>query len=300
MHTFTDVASLRAEIHRQRAAGKRIGLVPTMGNLHAGHLQLAQTALARTDFVLVTIFVNPLQFGPTEDLDAYPRTLQQDQEALQQAGCHALFAPSVEEIYGGDLQQQTTVHVPGVSEGYCGASRPGHFDGVATIVCKLFNLIAPDQAFFGLKDYQQFLVIRKMVADLGLPIAVVGVDIVRADSGLALSSRNNYLSPAQQQTAANLYQCLLDTASAINAGNSDFKELEAAARSRLSALGLQPDYFSVAEATSLRPAGPGDTHLVILAAAYVGTTRLIDNLLVDRQVNSQGNQGRSVHWPSLL
>lgn len=286
METFTDAASLRNEIHRQRAAGKHIGLVPTMGNLHAGHLHLVETALTQSDFVVTTIFVNPLQFGPGEDLDAYPRTLQEDESALQHTGCHALFAPPVKEIYGSDLDQQTIVHVPGVSENYCGASRPGHFDGVATIVCKLFNLIAPDSAFFGLKDYQQFLVIRKMVADLALPITVVGVDIVRADSGLALSSRNSYLSPEEQQTAANLYQILLHTARSIKAGKTDFVALEAEARDRLAALGMRPDYFKVAEAESLRAASPQDTRLAVLAAIYIGATRLIDNLIFDLQSDS--------------
>ncbi len=278
MKTFTNARALREEIKQQRAAGKRIALVPTMGNLHAGHLHLVKTALEEADFVVTTIFVNPLQFGPQEDLAAYPRTLADDQTALDKAGCHAVFHPSVEEIYGTNLDQQTTIHVPGVSENYCGASRPGHFDGVATVVCKLFNLTSPDVAFFGLKDYQQFLVIRKMVADLGIPVEVNGVEIVRATSGLALSSRNGYLNARQKLTAAAIYECLSSTAQKIREGNRDYQALEASAREFLAARGLRPDYFTVAQADSLQPAAADDTDLVILAAAFLGPTRLIDNV----------------------
>jgi len=257
-----------------------------MGNLHSGHLRLVEAALEKTDYVVATIFVNPLQFGPGEDLAAYPRTLPEDQAALEKAGCHALLAPSVEAVYGADLQQQTTIHVPGVSEGYCGASRPGHFDGVATVVCKLFHFTSPDRAFFGLKDYQQFLVIRKLVADLGLAIKVEGVDIVRAESGLALSSRNAYLSREQKTVAAKLHQSLRAAAEKILQGNRDYAGLEAAASESLTASGFRPDYFAVAQADSLHPATTDDTRLVILAAAYLDGTRLIDNLRIDLTSNT--------------
>ena len=295
MKTYTNARALGKEIRQQRAAGKRIALVPTMGNLHAGHLHLVETALEQADFVVTTIFVNPLQFGPQEDLATYPRTLADDQTALDSAGCHAVFHPSVEEIYGTNLEQQTTIHVPGVSENYCGATRPGHFDGVATVVCKLLNLTSPDVAYFGLKDYQQFLVIRKMVTDLGISVEVKGVEIVRANSGLALSSRNGYLNAEQKLTAAAIHECLSATALKIREGNRDYRALEASALEFLAAQGLRPDYFAVAQADSLQPAAADDTHLVILAAAFLGPTRLIDNVrLVLTGSHGEGSRSEPV------
>lgn len=278
MKTISETAALRAEVDKQRRSGKRIGLVPTMGNLHAGHLALVSAALAASDVVVTSIFVNPLQFGPGEDLAAYPRTLQEDQKILTRAGCQLLFAPPVSEIYSGDASDQTLVHVPGVSENYCGASRPGHFDGVATVVCKLFNIVAPDKAFFGLKDYQQFLVIRKMVADLALPVAVEGVEIVREESGLAMSSRNGYLEPEQKAHAAMIYRCLQDTAQAIKNGSRDYENLQQQAIRILEESGLRADYFAICRATDLQPASVTDSDLAILAAAYAGKSRLIDNI----------------------
>lgn len=278
MKTLTETATLRAELEALRMAGKRIGLVPTMGNLHAGHLALVKAALAISDVVVATIFVNPLQFGPQEDLDAYPRTLQADQSLLTEEGCHLLFAPPVSEIYGSEAADQTLVHVPGVSENYCGQSRPGHFDGVATVVCKLFNIISPDQAFFGLKDYQQFLVIQKMVRDLAMTVDVRGVEIVREESGLAMSSRNGYLDTEQRILAASIYRRLLSTADAIQHGARDYAELQRLAIHELEQAGLQPDYFSICRAADLQPASTEDSELAILAAAYVGKSRLIDNI----------------------
>lgn len=281
MQLVTTSNEIRKLVAEQRNGHRSVGLVPTMGNLHAGHLKLVTEARAHCDFVVSTVFVNPLQFGPTEDLDAYPRTLDADRALLEQQGCDVLFAPSVEEIFGPSLQQQTVIHVPQISENYCGASRPGHFDGVATIVCKLFNLVGPNKAFFGLKDYQQFLVIKKMVTDLAIPVEIEGIETVREDSGLAMSSRNGYLSDEQKESAASIYQCLKTTAIALRHGNRNFTNLESEATDYLRGAGLKPDYYAICEADTLRPAGPDDKSLVILAAAYIGPSRLIDNLRLD-------------------
>ena len=197
MNTVKTVRELRAAVARARSEGKRIGFVPTMGNLHAGHAALVKAG-ERADFVVVSIFVNPLQFGPSEDLDKYPRTLAADQERLLEAGCHLLFTPTVEEMYPDGMDGQTRIHVPGVSEGLCGASRPGHFEGVATVVSKLLNMVQPDLALFGEKDFQQLAVIRKLVRDLNLPVQIFGEPTVRAADGLALSSRNGYLDEQQR------------------------------------------------------------------------------------------------------
>ncbi|BCD84837.1 pantothenate synthetase [Pseudomonas solani] len=278
MITVKTVRELRAAVARARGEGKRIGLVPTMGNLHAGHAALVEKAAQRADFVVASIFVNPLQFGPSEDLAKYPRTLQADQEKLVAAGCHLLFHPDVEEMYPDGMSDQTRVSVPLVSEGLCGASRPGHFEGVATVVSKLFNMVQPDLALFGEKDFQQLAVIRKLVRDLNMPIQVMGEATVRAEDGLALSSRNGYLNEQQRAAAPALYRILKQLAASVASGNSDFAALEAQGRDALSEAGFRPDYLEVREASSLRPAQPGERDLVILAAAYMGTTRLIDNL----------------------
>ena len=281
MITVKTVRELRAAVARARSEGKRIGLVPTMGNLHAGHVALVSKAAQRADFVVASIFVNPLQFGAGEDLDNYPRTLAADQEKLLAAGCNLLFAPSVEEIYPDGMAGQTLVSVPGVSEGLCGASRPGHFDGVATVVTKLFNMVQPDLAIFGEKDFQQLAVIRKLVRDLNLPIQLLGEPIVRAADGLALSSRNGYLSAEQRAVAPQLYRVLSELASALRSGRTDHAALLAEAAAQLSAAGVAPDYSEIRNPLTLRPATAADRQLVILAAARLGTTRLIDNLLVD-------------------
>jgi pantoate--beta-alanine ligase len=251
-----------------------------MGNLHAGHLSLVARARADHDLVVVSIFVNPLQFGANEDLDAYPRTLDADSAALIDAGCDVLFLPSAEELYGDDMLQSTRVQVPELGADYCGASRPGHFDGVTTVVAKLFNIVQPDAAYFGLKDYQQFSIIRKMVSDLAMPVALHGVDTVREASGLALSSRNGYLTPEQKSLAPLLYQTIKSIAEAIAAGEQDFKRLTQAGKQQLQEAGFQLDYLAIANAASLRTATKEDSHLVILVAAYLGSTRLIDNLRI--------------------
>ena len=278
MRTITHQNELREVLGDIRDGGAAIGLVPTMGNLHAGHMELVKTAKANTDCVVSTIFVNPLQFGADEDLDAYPRTLEADKNKLIALEVDFLFAPSVDALFGPNPQQQSRIHVPGLSEGFCGLSRPGHFDGVATVVNKLLNIVKPDQAFFGLKDYQQFLIIRKMVSDLALDVEIVGVETLRAKSGLALSSRNNYLSQEQQQTAALIYRCLVDTAARIKAGDRHYHDLEASASNRLAGAGIRPDYFSICNAINLAAAAEDESHFVILAAGYIGPSRLIDNI----------------------
>ncbi|AXQ49765.1 pantoate--beta-alanine ligase [Pseudomonas vlassakiae] len=278
MNTVKTVRELRAAVARARGEGKRIGFVPTMGNLHSGHAALVTKAAQRADFVVASIFVNPLQFGANEDLDKYPRTLAADQERLLQAGCNLLFAPTVEEMYPDGMSVQTRVSVPNLSEGLCGASRPGHFEGVATVVSKLFNMVQPDLAVFGEKDYQQLAVIRAMVRDLNMPIQIIGEPTVRAEDGLALSSRNGYLTPEQRATAPVVYRTLQQIGEALGRGQVDFAALIEQGKAQLSAAGLRPDYLEVRHAVNLRPAAFGDRDLVILVAAYLGNTRLIDNL----------------------
>ena len=281
MNTVKTVRELRAAVARARSEGKRIGFVPTMGNLHSGHMALVTKAAQRVDFVVASIFVNPLQFGAGEDLDKYPRTLAADQEKLLQAGCHLLFAPSAEEMYPDGMAGQTRVSVPHLSEGLCGASRPGHFEGVATVVSKLFNMVQPDLAVFGQKDFQQLAVIRTLVRDLNMPIQIIGEPTVRAEDGLALSSRNGYLDAEQRAAAPALYRSLEQIASAIRAGERDYPGLITQAQQLQSAAGFQPDYLEIREANSLRPASTEDRQLVILVAAFIGSTRLIDNLVLE-------------------
>lgn len=271
-------AQLKTILDQHRAAGRVIGLVPTMGNLHDGHISLIETATSQCEFVVSSIFVNPLQFGQGEDLAAYPRTLAEDCAKLAAAGCSLVFTPAVTEMYSQNLAAETIVHVPGVSENYCGKSRPGHFDGVATIVSKLFHMVQPHRAFFGLKDYQQFLVISKMVRDLAMPIDIIGVDIKREPSGLAMSSRNNYLSADQRATAATLNRVLEKAKDSIVAGSQSYPAVIAAATAAINEATMQTDYFAVCNADDLSPAEPSSQHLVILAAAYLGGTRLIDNV----------------------
>jgi len=278
MNTVKTVRELRAAVARARSEGKRIGFVPTMGNLHSGHAALVTKAAQRVDFVVASIFVNPLQFGPSEDLDKYPRTLAADQEKLLQAGCHLLFAPSVEEMYPDGMDGQTRVNVAQLSEGLCGASRPGHFEGVATVVSKLFNMVQPDLAVFGQKDFQQLAVIRALVRDLNMPIQIIGEPTVRAEDGLALSSRNGYLNEEQRAIAPALYRLLSQMAAAIEQGERDYPALIANGQQQLQNAGLRPDYLEIRQALSLRPATAEDRDVVILAAAYLGATRLIDNL----------------------
>jgi len=280
MHIVNTVSGLRDAVRAWRSAGQSIALVPTMGNLHAGHLALVNKAKEKADRVVVSIFVNPTQFGVGEDFETYPRTEQEDQEKLNASGANLLFLPAVSEIYASDAK--TTVSVAGLSEWYCGASRPGHFDGVATVVCKLFNMVQPDTALFGLKDFQQLTVIRTMVRDLNVPVEIVGVETVREASGLAMSSRNGYLTSEEKTVAAQLYRSLCIARDAILAGQQSYEEIENRALLFLRDCGFQPEYFTVCRASDLKKAGADDVELVLLSAARLGKTRLIDNICFSR------------------
>lgn len=280
LQVFEALAPLQQQLQQWRTAGSCIALVPTMGNLHAGHLQLVHEARRHADHVLATIFVNPLQFGPNEDYARYPRTFAADTAALQDAGCDAVYVPDVAEMYPQGMAGHTLVSVPGVSSLHCGASRPGHFDGVCTVVLKLLNMIQPHIAVFGLKDYQQLHIIGRMVQDLHVPVRLVGVPTVRAESGLALSSRNGYLDATQRQQAAALYATLQQLAARLQQGARDCRGLEAEACRALEQAGLRPDYVHICTRRTLALAGADDRELVVLAAAWAGNTRLIDNIQV--------------------
>lgn len=279
MRTLSSIVELRKALEEWRRQGLKIALVPTMGNLHAGHVGLLEIAHRHADIVVATIFVNPLQFGANEDLDSYPRTLTEDQAKLEAAGCDLLFTPSAATLYPQGLEAQTTLRVPSVSEGLCGASRPGHFEGVATVVTMLFNLIQPDTACFGEKDYQQLAVIRKLVADLHLPIEIIGVPTARAEDGLALSSRNGYLDTDQRAQAPQLYQTLCEARDSLERGAPPNQILRDALE-QLASHHFKPDYLELRRATDLGAVGDDTRNAILLAAAHLGSTRLIDNLKV--------------------
>ena len=272
---------LRQHIRRLRQEGKRVAFVPTMGNLHDGHMTLVEEAKTRADVVVVSIFVNPMQFDRPEDLANYPRTLQEDCEKLNKRKVDFVFAPSVAEIYPQGLESQTFVEVPGLSTMLEGASRPGHFRGVATIVSKLFNLIQPDIACFGEKDFQQLALIRKMVADLGYDIEIVGVPIIRAKDGLALSSRNGYLTAEQRKIAPGLYQVMSHLAEKLQAGERNQHEMIAAAEQALNEKGFRTDDIQIRDADTLLDLTDHSQRAVILVAAWLGLARLIDNQSVE-------------------
>jgi len=276
--TLATISDLRQQVRQWRSSGESIALVPTMGNLHVGHLTLVRRARELADRVIVTIFVNPMQFGEGEDFESYPRTMDQDTAALTAEWTDLLFSPSVAQVYGKHREQHTQVEVPGLSDMLCGASRPGHFIGVATVVCKLFNMVQPDLALFGDKDFQQLLVIRRMVQDLCIPIEIVGVPTVRDDDGLALSSRNGYLSTAERAQAPELRRIMLETASAIQSRERDYAKLEKKATQELEKAGFNPDYYTIRSAADLSEPGEDISDLVVLAAAYLGRARLIDNI----------------------
>jgi pantoate--beta-alanine ligase len=278
MLTVTTVSAVRAQVRAWRAAGERIVLVPTMGNLHAGHVSLLELARERGQRVVVSIFVNPLQFGPEEDFGRYPRTLADDTELLGAARCDLLFAPAVEELYAEGGSQRTLVTVRGLSEILCGAVRPGHFDGVATVVAKLFGVVSPDVAVFGEKDFQQFMVIQLMVRDLAIPVEVISAPTVRAPDGLALSSRNRYLNADERVRATAMFRALSQTAQALAQGQREFAALEAAGLAALQAAGMRPDYYTVRQSTDLAVPVASCREFVVLAAARLGGARLIDNL----------------------
>ncbi|EGJ9165975.1 pantoate--beta-alanine ligase [Escherichia coli] len=272
---------LRQQIRRLRMEGKRVALVPTMGNLHDGHMKLVDEAKARADVVVVSIFVNPMQFDRPEDLARYPRTLQEDCEKLNKRKVDLVFAPSVKEIYPNGTETHTYVDVPGLSTMLEGASRPGHFRGVSTIVSKLFNLVQPDIACFGEKDFQQLALIRKMVADMGFDIEIVGVPIMRAKDGLALSSRNGYLTAEQRKIAPGLYKVLSSIADKLQAGERDLDEIITIAGQELNEKGFRADDIQIRDADTLLEASETSKRAVILVAAWLGDARLIDNKMVE-------------------
>lgn len=283
MESLGTIAAVRARVRHWHAAGETVALVPTMGNLHGGHLRLVEAARGLARRVAVSVFVNPLQFGAGEDIAAYPRTLEVDTAQLRGAGVDLLVVPDAREIYRRPLDEVTRVLVPGLSDILCGAVRPGHFHGVATVVAALFNVVQPDVAVFGEKDYQQLLVIRRMAADLHLPVDIVGVPTVRDPDGLALSSRNAYLSAAERAAAPRLYAALVQARDRIAAGDRDYTAVEAQALRLLDAAGFRPDYVAIRRAADLAPPSAADDELIILAAAWLGgRTRLIDNLRVPR------------------
>ncbi|HFV8733911.1 TPA: pantoate--beta-alanine ligase [Escherichia coli] len=272
---------LRQQIRRLRMEGKRVALVPTMGNLHDGHMKLVDEAKARADVVVVSIFVNPMQFDRPEDLARYPRTLQEDCEKLNKRKVDLVFAPSVKEIYPNGTETHTYVDVPGLSTMLEGASRPGHFRGVSTIVSKLFNLVQPDIACFGEKDFQQLALIRKMVAVMGFDIEIVGVPIMRAKDGLALSSRNGYLTAEQRKIAPGLYKVLSSIADKLQAGERDLDEIIAIAGQELNEKGFRSDDIQIRDADTLLEIAENSKRAVILVAAWLGDARLIDNKMVE-------------------
>ena len=281
MHVSTTVTDLKKHIAALRDQGKRIAFVPTLGNLHAGHRQLMLEAQHHAQAVIASIYVNPLQFGANEDFGAYPRTPESDQQMLEGAGVDVVFMPDDEQMYPRGRAAQTFVEVPGVSDILCGAHRPGHFRGVTTVVNRLFNVVAPDVALFGKKDYQQLLLIRLMVADLGLPVDIVGVDTVRAADGLALSSRNAYLNPQDHHLAPQLYATLSALRNRIMEAGMLPPGAETQATQTLANAGFRPEYVSVRRQADLALPGPEDRKWVILAAAWLERTRLIDNIELD-------------------
>ncbi|WPC35306.1 MULTISPECIES: pantoate--beta-alanine ligase [Acinetobacter] len=277
MKTETTIQGLSASLNPARSARKIIGFVPTMGNLHQGHLNLVREARKLCDVVVVSIFVNPIQFGPNEDFDNYPRTLEQDQQLLADVGCDIVFAPTVEQMYG-NKPRLTNISVSGITNDLCGLQRPGHFDGVAVVVTKLFNIVQPNYAFFGQKDYQQLAVIRQFVQDLNIPLEVIGVPIARAEDGLALSSRNGYLSEQERATAPVIFQSLKTAEQQLHAGKT-LEEARAGIRQTLTDAGLVVDYVE-ARTPELQKIDEFNQDVVILIAAKLGKTRLIDNLQI--------------------
>ena len=278
------VVSTREEMRELRESWRHhddhVALVPTMGNLHAGHLSLVDLARRHAERVVVTVFVNPTQFGEGEDFEDYPRTLKRDTQRLKKLDADALFTPDVDTVYPFGIDKATLVSVPGLTRNFCGASRPGHFDGVTTVVARLFALVQPDVAVFGQKDYQQQLVIRHMTADLSLPIRIITAPTVREADGLAMSSRNQYLSDAERAVAPQLHASLEAVGTELENGNRDFEALEKAALARLEAAGFAPDYVAIRRAENLEPPDRDCDEIVVLAAAHLGKARLIDNIVV--------------------
>jgi pantoate--beta-alanine ligase len=278
MQTITRIADLRERVTGWRLAREGIAFVPTMGNLHMGHASLMAAAHLHGPRVISSIFVNPMQFGPTEDFSAYPRTPDDDADLLREYGVDALFHPTVEEMYPEGSVSSTVIDVPGLTDILCGAFRPGHFQGVATVVVKLLCLVQPDVAIFGEKDYQQLTVIRRVVDDLNLPVKIIGAPTVRAEDGLALSSRNRYLTTEERAAAPALYRALDRARRRLESGDTDYAAVEAEGLAALAAAGLRPEYLEVRTADRLAKPAAETVQLVVLAAARLGKARLIDNL----------------------
>ena len=280
MDIVTKIVAVREHVRRWRSEGRRVAFVPTMGNLHPGHVSLIEAARRHGDRFVASIFVNPMQFGPNEDFAHYPRTPTQDERMLAEAGCNLMFMPDVAEIYPGGSERATRVDVPGLSRILDGEYRPGHFEGVSTIVSTLFHIVEPDVAVFGEKDFQQLTIIRRMVADLCMPVEIVGAPTVRDADGLAMSSRNQYLAPPERAIAPRIYETLQAAAQRLGAGDVDFASIERAGVDALTQAGMKPDYFAVRVATDLSAPNPDTKHLVVLTAARLGKARLIDNIQV--------------------
>jgi pantoate--beta-alanine ligase len=280
MEIVTTIAAVRDRVRRWRSEGRRIAFVPTMGNLHPGHVSLIEAARKYGDRFVSSIFVNPMQFGPNEDFAHYPRTPTQDERMLADAGCSLMFMPDVTEVYPNGSERATRVEVPGLSRILDGEFRPGHFEGVTTVVAKLFHIVEPDVAVFGEKDFQQLTIIRRMVADLCMPVEVVAAPTVRDSDGLAMSSRNQYLTPEERQLAPRIYQTLLAATNRLRAGEIDFVGIERFGIQTLEGAGMRPDYFAVRQAQDLSSPLPDTSHLVVLTAARLGKARLIDNVQV--------------------
>jgi pantoate--beta-alanine ligase len=278
METVSTIAAVREHVLRWHRAGERVAFVPTMGNLHAGHISLIEVARKRGDRFIASIFVNPMQFGPNEDFAHYPRTPEKDRSMLAEAGCDLMFMPDVAEIYPAGLEHSTRVTVPELSGLLDGEFRPGHFDGVSTVVAKLFNIVTPDIAVFGEKDFQQLAIIRRMVADLCMAVEIVGAPTVRESDGLAMSSRNQYLTAEDRQVAPQLFAALTRAVKRLAAGERDFAGIERAELDVIRRAGFRPDYFAVRDARTLVTPGADCRHFVVLVAARLGKARLIDNL----------------------
>lgn len=280
MQVTHSIAEVRRLVAAWRAAGERIAFVPTMGNLHAGHISLIELAAQHGERFVASIFVNPMQFGPNEDFNHYPRTPTRDEAMLAAADCDLMFMPDIAEIYPNGHELATRVEVPTLSDLLCGEFRPGHFQGVATIVAKLFNIVTPDVAVFGQKDFQQLTVIQHMAADLCMPVEIIGAPTVREPDGLAMSSRNQYLTAEERQRAPAIYRAIQEAATALRDGQRDLRALEARGRDALSGAGFKLEYFAIRRCADLLNPGPADRDLVVLVAARIGKARLIDNQTV--------------------
>lgn len=282
MQVFHHIGALREELNQARREGKRIGFVPTMGNLHSAHIELVKIAQQKNDVVVCSIFVNGLQFGANEDLDKYPRTFEADCQKLRDVGCDFVFHPDDREMYPNGMETQTRVVCPTMTDVLCGASRPGHFEGVTTVVSKLFNIVQPDEAVFGLKDYQQLAVIRRMAEDLCMPIEITAAPTHRESDGLAMSSRNGFITEEERPKVVVLNQSLNHVKAEILSGNTDFNTLEAEAKKKIVDAGFRVDYFVIYNSRTLEPASVEDTEITILGSMYTSSAKLLDNVSLKR------------------